>query len=198
MRAAALIAQRLDLDAAALVGKPVTVADGLSIDTLTRSGVTAAVPGLLAYRSEAQRQAQLTWVDRSGTARGTLGDPDGSLANPRISPDGRRVAVSRTAQGNQDLWLLDGVRTSRFTFTAASERWPVWSPDGTTMAFGSSGPGAFDLHQKGTSGSGNDEVIVASNETKLPTSWSSDGRFLLYQRTDPQNLSDLWVTTMVG
>ncbi len=197
VRAAALVAQRLDLDAAALVGEPVTIANGLHVDTLARSGV-AAIPGLLAYRPEAQRQAQLTWMERSGAARGTLGDPDDSLTNPRISPDGRRVVVSRTAQGNQDLWLLDGVRASRFTFDAAFERWPVWSPDGARMAFGSRGAGTFDLQQKDTSGAGNVQVVVASDETKLPTGWSADGRFLLYQRTDPKTQSDLWVTTMTG
>ena len=197
VRAAALVAQRLDAEAAALVGEPVTIANGLNVDLLARSGV-AAIPGLLAYRPEAQRQAQMIWMDRSGAARGTLGDPDASLTNPRISPDGRRVVVSRTAQGNQDLWLLDGVRASRFTFDAAFERWPVWAPDGARMAFGSRGAGTFDVHQKVTSGAGNVQVVVASDETKLPTSWSADGRFLLYQRTDLQTQSDLWVTTMTG
>jgi eukaryotic-like serine/threonine-protein kinase len=197
VRAAEFVAQRLDHAAAALVGEPVTIAGGLNTDTLTRSGVTA-IPGLLAYRPEAQRQAQLTWMDRFGAARGTLGDPHASLTNPRISPDGRRVLVSRTAQGNEDLWLLDGVRASRFTFDTAFERWPVWSPDGVRMAFGSRGAGTFDLHQKVTTGAGNVQVVVASDETKLPTSWSADGRFLLYQRTDPKNQSDLWVTTMTG
>ena len=45
-------------------------------------------------------QRQLTWVDRSGTARGTVGDPDATLNHPNVSPDGRRVVVSRIVQGN--------------------------------------------------------------------------------------------------
>ena len=80
-----------------------------------------AATGLVAYRTGAGSQRQLTWFDRSGTARGTVGDPDGSLSDPRVSPDGRRVVVSRTVQGNTDLWLLDGARTSRFTFDAAHD-----------------------------------------------------------------------------
>ena len=83
-----------------------------------------AATGLVAYRTGAGSQRQLTWVDRSGTARGTVGDPDGTLSNPRVSPDGRRVVVARTVQGNTDLWLLDGARTSRFTFDAALDRYP--------------------------------------------------------------------------
>ncbi len=78
-----------------------------------------AATGLVAYRTGAGSQRQLTWVDRSGTARGTVGDLDATLFLPRVSPDGRRVAVSRTVQRNTDLWLLDGARTSRFTFDAA-------------------------------------------------------------------------------
>ena len=87
-----------------------------------RSAVSVAATGLVAYRTGAGSQRQLTWVDRSGTARGTVGDPDGTLSNPRVSPDGRRVVVARTVQGNTDLWLLDGARTSRFTFDAAVDR----------------------------------------------------------------------------
>ena len=79
----------------------------------------------MAYRTGSGSQRQLTWIDRSGTARGTLGDPDGSLSGPRVSPDGRRVVVERTVQGNTDLWLLDGARTSRFTFDAAQDNRPA-------------------------------------------------------------------------
>ena len=69
---------------------------------------------------------QLAWVDRSGTARGAVGGPDGTISrHPRVSPDGRRVVVTRTVQGNTDLWLLDGARTSRFTFDADRDPFPL-------------------------------------------------------------------------
>ena len=101
VRAGTLVAQRLDVAQAALTGEPVTLADGVAVDGADRSAVSVAATGLVAYRTGAGSQRQLTWVDRSGTARGTVGDPDGnSLRNPRVSPDGRRVVVSRTVQGN--------------------------------------------------------------------------------------------------
>ena len=39
---------------------------------------------------------------------------------------------------------------------------------------------------------------MASDQTKTPTSWSADGRFLLLNSTDPQTSFDLWVVPMVG
>ena len=190
-RESRLVAQRLDVAKAALVGEPVTLADGVD-------GVSVAATGLVAYRTAGASQRQLTWMDRSGTARGTVGDPDASLLNPRVSPDGRRVVASRTVQSNQDLWLLDGTRMSRFTFDPATDRFPVWSPDGTRIVFYSTRTGGGDLYMKLASGAGAEERLVAPEQFKLATSWSPDGRFLLFQRSDPQTSSDLWVTSMTG
>ena len=120
VRAGTLVAQRLDVAKGALTGEQVTLADGVAVDARSRIAVSVAATGLVAYRTGGGSQRQLTWMDRSGTVRGTIGDPDGSLSNPRVSPDGRRVAVQRTVQGNEDIWLLDGARTSRFTFDPAA------------------------------------------------------------------------------
>ena len=198
VREGTLVAQRLDVAQAGLTGEPVTLADGVAVDGNFLSAVSVAATGLVAYRTGAGSQRQLTWVDRSGTVRGTVGDPDATLLYPRVSPDGRRVVVRRTVQGNADLWLLDGARTSRFTFDAAVDSWPVWSPDGTRIVFRSTRAGADDLYQKLTSGAGVEERLVASDQGKLPSSWSADGRFVLYHINDPQSNGDLWVVPMVG
>jgi Tol biopolymer transport system component len=191
-RAGTLAAQRLDLNRRTLTGEPVTLADGVL-------SASVATPGLVAYRTGANSRRQLIWVDRTGTARGTVGDPDGNnLQQPRVSPDGRRVVVARTVQGNQDLWLLDGARMSRFTFDPAQDRFPVWSPDGTRIVFYSGRTGSGDLYQKLATGAGAEERLVASDQFKWATSWSAAGRFLLYDSIDPQTNADLWVVPMVG
>jgi Tol biopolymer transport system component len=197
-RASTLVAQRLDLDRQTLAGDPVTLADGMASIVGALTGGWSVAPGLVAYRTGAGGQQQLTWVDSSGTARGTVGDPDGSLVRPRVSPDGRRVVVNRTVQGNTDLWLLDGARTSRLTFDAAGDDWPVWSPDGTRIVFRSRRTGAGDLYQTLTNGAGGEERLVAGDQSMAPSSWSPDGRFLLYQSIDPQTDSDFWVVPMEG
>ena len=197
-REGALVAQRLDVDRSALTGDPVTLADQVVVDQIF-TAASASASGQVAYRTGAGTRRQLTWLDRSGAARGTVGDADSNvLSSLRVSPDGHRVAVYRTVQGNTDLWLLDGVRTSRLTFSPANEQFPVWSPDNSRLAFISSPAGQLGIYQMPTSGAGAEELIVSPGRTMAPSSWSKDGRYLLYRSIDPQTNSDLWVVPMEG
>ncbi len=198
VRAGTLLAQRLDLAEAALTGEPVILADGVAANDNNRSAVSVAATGLVAYRMVPVNRRQLTWFDRSGSARGTIGGPDtADLRTPRVSPDGRRVVVSRRVQGNTDLWLLDGSRASRFTFDAATDQVPAWSPDGTRIVFRSSRTGLGDLYLKLTSGASAEERLVASSQPMEPTGWSRDGRLLLYLYFDKETTADLWVAAML-
>ena len=97
------MAQRLSADNTALTGEPITLADGVAADGLNRGAVSVATTGLIAYRTGAGSKRQLTWVDRAGVARGTIGDPDDrTLDTPRVSPDGSHVVVSRRMGDNYD------------------------------------------------------------------------------------------------
>jgi Tol biopolymer transport system component len=191
LRKETLLAQSLDLEKATLTGEPVTMADGVD-------GYSVSMTGLVAYRTAGVTRRQLTWVDRAGAARGTVGDPDGTLFAPRVSPDGRRIAVSRVVQGNEDLWLMDGARTSRFTFDAGADYFPVWSPDGTRIVYVSRRTGHGEIYQKSTSGAGVEEPLLTSDQFKAPDSWSADGRFLLYDNLDAKTGWDILVLPMVG
>ncbi len=200
VRAGTLVAQRLDLEGKALTGDPVTLADPVAFDAGFGSvAVSVSASGLVAYRAGGANRRQLAWFDRSGKALGTMGAPDeNGLIAPSVSPDGRRVAVFRTVQGNTDIWLLDGTRTSRFTFDAARETFPIWSPDGSRIAFESNRKGHRDLYQKPSSGAGAEELLVESPQDKIAIDWSADGRFILYFSFDPQTGRDLWVLPMEG
>jgi Tol biopolymer transport system component len=60
-------------------------------------------------------------------------------SNPRFSPDGRRLALDITTNGNTDVWVYDWERDQmlRLTNDPAEERRPVWTPDGSRIVFAS-------------------------------------------------------------
>ena len=109
-----------------------------------------------------------------------------------ISPDGKRIAVERAdpptqnQTQNRDIWLLEiaSGKTTRFTSDPAWEAFPTWSPDGSRIIFTSNRGGNFDLYQKALNGPGNgagtEELFYKSSDGKGVTSWSPDGRFLIY------------------
>jgi Tol biopolymer transport system component len=198
----ALVVRSLDVAGGMLTGDPVTVADRVSYDAGFNLGdFSVSAVGRLAYRAGGSERRQLTWFDRTGKVMGVAGEPDANgLVLSALSPDGRRIAVNRTVQSNQDIWVIDVQRggATRFTFDPAVDNFGVWSPDGTRIAFSSSRKGIFDLFLKPSSGAGAEELVLASPFTKIPTGWSLDGRFLLYQHGDPQNGWDLAALPMMG
>jgi serine/threonine protein kinase/Tol biopolymer transport system component len=200
VRAGALVAQRLDEAKGVLTGELVMMANRVAIEAGLpgRIAVSVSTTGLVAYRAVATSRRQLVWVSRSGAPQGALGDPDATLRDPRVSPDGQRATVVRTVQGNTDLWILDGVRSRRLTSDAAIDNFPVWSPDGSRIVFSSLRDGRLDLYQKLSNGAGVEERLLATDEQKGASSWSADGRFLLFNSVGPTTNADLWILSMEG
>src|SRR5262249_17933749 len=157
----------------------------VAVDPTTGATGFSAALGIVAYRAgSAGAVRQLTWLDRAGKNLGAIGAPDvAGLNDVELSPDGNRVAVNRTANGNFDVWLIDVARgiPTRLTFDAAPDMRPVWSPDGTRIVFQSPRKGVVNLYWKLSSGAGSDELLLESDQTKIPNDWSPDGRFLLFR-----------------
>ncbi len=130
-----------------------------------------------------------------------LGCPD-AYNFPSLSPDEKTIAVTKANPqiGASDIWLIDAGRghPSRFTFAPEPDVMPIWSPDGSRIVFASSRNGTWDLYQKATSGTAQEEVLLKSNEGKFPTDWSWDGRFIAYNRLSPEGGTDLWVLPLFG
>ena len=195
-RQGALLAHRFDVGRRTLSGEPITVADSVAVDSITGAGAfSTSDSGVMAYRTARPALTQLLWFDRSGNALGTFGSPEqAGLSTFTLSPDGRRVAAERTVQNETDVWLLDSTRPTRFTRAARGSvtRVPVWSRDGRRVAFESVGPGSVKLAAK-PPGGGEEDVLFESPQLKVPSDWSTDGRFLLYYTPDPKSGTDLWV-----
>jgi Tol biopolymer transport system component len=199
MRDTTLFAQPFDPGSFQLTGESVPVADQVGSFAPANVGLySVSENGVLAYRVGAGGdQVQLTWYDPQGKVTGTLGDK-GAYRNPAVSPDGTRVAVTqldRSTSGGSNIWVLDIARGNniKVTFNAGGNDFPVWSPDGKSILFASNRAGHMDLYLKGADGSGEERLVFKSELEKRPTSWSKDGRFLLFQSAEPKTRDDIWV-----
>ena len=165
-----LVAQRFDPARAVVSGEPIPVVQDVGLDERVYRGMFAvSATGVLAHRTGRGERRQLTWVDRAGVARGTVGPPDeAGLSGPELTPDGKRVAVVRTERGNTDVFLIDTGRDvfRRFTFDPGLDTYPLWSSDGTRVVFASSCPEGRCMFEKAASGAGDNRPLLASGEPK--------------------------------
>jgi hypothetical protein len=177
-----LLAQPFDPARLEISGDPVTLADQISLygDFLGLGNYSASRSGTLVFDAFRLR-TRLEWFDRAGKQTGTFGDP-GPHFNPRISPDGTHIAFDMYDTGTQttQVWVGDvsrGVRT-RLTSGPSSNSGPIWSPDGSRIAFQSDRKHQADVFVRHRDGTGGDEAITDEEGQKIPTDWSSDGRFV--------------------
>jgi eukaryotic-like serine/threonine-protein kinase len=195
-----LLAQPFDAGRLKLTAEPVIVAE--HVGTFGGFGFfSVANRGTLVYRTGGEEeQQQLTQFDRQGKSLGVAGDP-GDFLTVAFSPDGKRAAyVSLGSQSlSEDLWLVDISRntSTRLTF-GVSPTGPVWSPDGNRIVFASQGNPGSNLYQKSANGAEGQQVLLKLDRSATPTSWSSDGRYLLYTSTTAATKDDLWVLPIEG
>jgi eukaryotic-like serine/threonine-protein kinase len=177
-----------------LTGSPVSAVD--SIERAPNAGgvfFAASQTGLMIYASTGERHA-LAWVDRRGNVTPITADRD-AFREPRLSPDGRRVAVSINDETRRsDIWIYDAERGTKSRVTVEKHNLaPLWTPDGTRLTFSSGGATIEEVSADG----GRRQVLVAPRPGQYPWSWSPDGRTLLYSVDDATG-SDLWALSRGG
>src|SRR5262249_52536618 len=193
LREGALLAQPFDARRLTLTGDPFPITDQVEAWSFSVSDT-----GILVYQSRRiDEVTQLGWIDRAGKPLESIGATGPYQNHPRLSPDGKRVVVARmdAKTRRQDIYVIDLTRgtESRLTFDPADDTLPIWSHDGNRIVWASNRTGTHQLYQKLASGVGQDEPLVQSDAPLFPGSWSADGKFLLYGRTDPKSGDDLWV-----
>ena len=138
---------------------------------------------LLIAPSVPQSKMTLTWVDRNGTAQGTIGEA-GEYSGPAFSPDEQQVVVSLTdpEAKTRDLWILSQASGERRRLTSdpADELNPLWSPDGKWIFFTANKNGVRNIYRVPASGSGPVESVLSSNEDLNLEDISSNGRLLVF------------------
>jgi len=191
-----LMAQSFDATKFQPMGDAVPVAEGVDYHNTSTYAFTASRTGVIVYLSGA-RQAQMTWFDRAGQPLGTIG-PTGEVRWTAISPDGTTIAYDRLDEqtGFPDVWLhhLATHADSRFTFGLLSNQFPVWSPDGSRIAFSTTVPKNISIYQKATAGAGDKETLDndGTPNFKRTSDWSHD--YLIEVR----NANGIWLLPMKG
>jgi len=206
LRGGTLLAQAFDERSLQPEGNPILVAERVGIYHLS-AFFSVSPSGVLAHSTgpTALWLSQLTWFDRQGKQLGHAEQPGTySYTDFALSPDGKRLAASKIdprSGSETGIWILDLLRgvSTRFTFDLAPDSAPVWSPDGSRVAFAAYRAGGEGLYQKTTNGTGKEQALVSvTGDPKLPDDWSRDGRFLLYTQQDPQTHADLWALPLAS
>jgi serine/threonine protein kinase/Tol biopolymer transport system component len=203
-REAALFAQRFDLVRLQPSSEPFAVASDVGFNPITWQALfSVSSNGTLAYQSAAAVETQLVRVDRGGREIGRVGEK-GIFNSLSLSPDGKRVAYDRAdpTTGEVNVWLVESepgsTAPTRFTFGAAINFFPIWSPDGTWLVFATLRQGPPQLYQKVSSGAGDEEPLLRTERGKIPTGFSPDGRYLVYAVLEAKTGFDLWVLPLFG
>ena len=200
-RSEALFAVPFDLRRLALTGQPVPVLQDLAVEAEDgRAAFSVSDNGTLAYISASAFAVdlELVWVTRRGSAGEPITAP-GRFDNPRLSPDGRRVALAiARASEPQDVWILDLVRGTRTPLTSggANDFAPLFTPDARHVIFESERP-VFDLYIRAADASTPAVPLVVSPFDKAPGSLTGDGRTLLYQQSTVPRYQ-IWSVPMDG
>ena len=194
VQGSSLMAAPFDPGHLQVTGGAVPVVQGVLESSNGASQYGISTTGSLVYVPSADRRSdQLVWVNRNGTEQ-VLGAPAHGYSFLRISPDGRRLAVT-ISEGDDQIWLYDTVREtlSRFTFEGAANRVPIWAPDGNHLAFISDREGPLNAFWQLADGSGGLERLRTSEYAAVPGSFSPDGQLLAFFEFAPETGYDLWV-----
>ncbi len=195
-----LFAMPFDVARRELSGTPASVLDDLLLPSGTGAPFVVSRAGTLAYvPASAGRGSQnaLVWVDRDGHDTRLVQSED-LYVSPRLSPDNERIAVDI----GKDIGIIDTRRgtSTRLTIEGRENRIPVWTPDGTRIAFASDRADTPNLDIYWTGWDGNDvaEPLLESERFLLPWSWSPDGQRLAFYELHPDTGRDIWVLPLEG
>ncbi len=195
-RSGHIMAQRFDARSLKLSGLPVPLADMPAATDLDADRVaTASRDGRLLFLLSPPVNTHFEWMDAQGQLSGPLPIPAGPWTSVQLSPDARFAA----AQNGDDLWRLDLQRglATRLTSNGGTNRLPVWSPDGSRIAFEMTRKGRDQIMSMASDGSGEATPMPAADALFLhPTDWCAAG--LVYEGITGATGRDLFLIPAGG
>jgi eukaryotic-like serine/threonine-protein kinase len=180
-----LFAQPFNAKKLMLSVEPVSIADNLLTGFGESAIFGASQNGLLIYRAtEVQTGFQFAWFDRTGKQLGVAGEPASYQPAFDLSPDGKQIAAQRynTATKRYGIWLIECDRNVATPLSSdpSLQACPLWSPDGSRIAFSSNRKGRMDIFVKNANGIGEETALVESEVDQWTKDWSKDDRYIAH------------------
>jgi hypothetical protein len=194
LREGALFAAPFDVEHLEVIGAPIPVVEDVDYDSVTNSAAfTLSRTGTLVYSHS--RVSSLVSVDRRGEIV-PLSPDKRAWRWVRLSPDGERLLTYIDG----DVWVYELERgaLTRLTFDPGRDYQSIWSPDGREIAFTSRRSGENRLYTKPVDGSGAAREILATDHFHSPTSWSPDGKSIVFRKETPTTGRDIWILPLDG
>jgi serine/threonine-protein kinase len=179
----AVMAVPFDLSRRKVAGKPVPVLDPVAVEAALNgnSAVFVSTGGALVSGLEGLH-SRLTWLDRTGVSHPITREAR-AFANPRLSPDGRRIAVLVGDRSKEDVWIYDieTATLSRLTSTGTITYFG-WTRDGERIVYSAPGSGPKDAIWAQSVGGATAPTMLVEVPTLSPVAeLAPDGRSLLLQ-----------------
>ena len=200
-RSGRLMAARFDADRLQIVGDPVELVEKIEYFAATgRTAFGASEKALVYAPASDVRLTRLAWFDRTGREVGAVASI-GMYVSPRLSPDGRQLAVAAMEQGAvpPDIWIFDTrLGTGTRVPIPYPDLNPIFSPDAKRIFFGNSGEGRWNIYQRDVSGAGAPTALMPPTSPRWDCDVSPDGSVLLYQEFSASARGNLKVISLSG
>ena len=200
-----LLAQPFDPQAGKLLGSSVPLVGNLRDDVgVWRSIFSTSQNGVMIYQegNAAAARSRLTWFDRAGKELRTYEVRENTIANVRLSPDGKRLAFI-TGSPASSVWTLDLERNTRtrVTFDQLPVSDPSWSSDGKKLLFTlavAQGGDNVEIHTKAADGSGEEKNLTTLGNNYHSPALTPEGKYLTYLWGDGATMVSLWIMPVDG
>jgi len=188
-----ILAIPFDVHTLEVSGTAVPIVEGVRMERIPLvADYAMSETGTLVYASGHKPEKRVVFADRQGQVV-PLALPAGDYSTPVLSPDGGRVALGMVREASQDIWIADLARESISRLTTDGDAFSaLWSPDGSEVVYTSSEPGQYNLFKKRVYGTAAPTRLTESAHGQMATSWSPDGRTLLFNDVDPKTRLDVW------
>jgi Tol biopolymer transport system component len=156
----------------------------------------------MSYLGGPGRDSKLVWIDLASDREvGSVAVPPGYYERISIAKDGKHAAVSRAdSPVAADIWIVDLERggATRLTNGPGANRQPLWSPDGTRIAYASDRNGITEFFARPPAGGAEETLLTQGAFFKEIDAWAPDGKSILYSQLDPETQRDLWILPLDG